>query len=39
MIMMGQIFNAMWSKNSSTKARHVTMVAQGAWDGEMAKHC
>jgi hypothetical protein len=23
MIMMGQIFNAMWSKNSSTKARHV----------------
>jgi hypothetical protein len=39
MIMMGQIFNAMWSKNSSTKARHVAMVAQGAWEVEMAKQC
>jgi hypothetical protein len=34
--MMGQIFNAMRSKNSSAKARHVAMVAQGAWEGEMA---
>jgi hypothetical protein len=37
--MMGQIFNAMRSKNSSIKARHVAMVAQGAWEGEMAKQC